>query len=177
MKRKSLIKTLHIFSASLWLGASASVVLLHCLRGWSENNQELAALNINFSILDFALIIPGAVGSLLTGFWICKTTSWGFTRYRWVIAKWVGTLSGILVGTALLGPWQMQMVKLSNLMATSSSTSLSYDQIRILFTLIGLIQVLMLIFIVAVSVCKPWGKRLPRQKRPRNFEQSKFSAS
>ncbi len=48
------------------------------------------------------------------GYWICKKTSWGFTRYRWVIAKWIGTLLGILSGTGLLGPWQMQMVKLSN---------------------------------------------------------------
>ncbi|MCL4561611.1 MAG: hypothetical protein M1281_13485 [Chloroflexi bacterium] len=55
--------------------------------------------NQNFALLDYALIIPGAVGSLVTGFWICETTNWGFTRYRWVIAKWVGTLSGILIGT------------------------------------------------------------------------------
>ena len=64
---KSLIKTLHILSACLWLGASISVVLLQCLKGWSTNTAELALLNQGFAILDFALIIPGAVGSLLTG--------------------------------------------------------------------------------------------------------------
>ena len=120
--RKSLVKTLHILSASLWLGASASLILLQCLRGWSDNRQELSALSQIFSILDFALIIPGAVGSLLTGFWICKTTSWGFTRYRWVIVKWIGTLCGILVGSAMLGPWQMQMSKLSSQLETTLVT-------------------------------------------------------
>lgn len=161
---KSLIKTLHIVCASLWLGASASIVLLQCLRGWSINGRELSALNQHFSILDFALIIPGAMGSLLTGFWICKTTNWGFTRYRWVIVKWIGTLCGILVGSALLGPWQMQMVKLSSQFETIFVAGSSYDLIRLLFTLIGFLQVILLVIIVTISVRKPWGKRLASQK-------------
>ena len=170
---KSLIKTLHILSACLWLGTSASVVLLQCLRGWSVNNQELSALNQNFSILDFALIIPGAMGSLLTGFWICKTINWGFVRYRWVIAKWIGTLCGILVGTILLGPWQMQMVKLSSQLETTLVTGPSYELIRIVFTLAGLLQVIQLVIIVTISVRKSWGKRLVSRKEtsllePRN---------
>ena len=113
---KSLIKTLHILSACLWLGASASLVLLQCTKGWSEDSQLLLALNQNFSLLDIVLIIPGALGSAVTGFVICKTTGWGFTRYRWIIVKVILTLIAILVGTALLGPWQLQMVKLSEIL-------------------------------------------------------------
>jgi len=169
---KSLIKTLHILSAGLWLGASASVVLLQCLKGWSEDSRELSALNLNFSLLDYALIIPGAVGSLLTGFWICKRTNWGFLRYWWVIVKWISTLSGIVVGSALLGPWQMQMVKLSNLLVLSPAASLAYGQIRILFTLVGALQVLLLIFIIGISVRKPWGKRLVKQKEVKTLKQN-----
>jgi Predicted integral membrane protein (DUF2269) len=170
---KSVIKTLHILFACLWLGAAASVVLLQCARGWSENSQELAALNVNFSIVDFGLIIPGAMGSLLTGFWICKTTSWGFTHYRWLVAKWIGALGGILVGTALLGPWQLQLVKQSSLMANAIGASPSYDLIRTLFTLAGFLQVLLLIIMVAVSVRKPSGKRLASQKETGAIEHRK----
>lgn len=170
MKIKSLAKTLHILFACMWLGSSASLVLLQCTRGWSENGQELAALNVNFSMLDFALIIPGAVGSLLTGFWICRTTSWGFTRYRWVIAKWAGTLFGILVGSALLGPWQLQMVRLSGQANVALSASGAYPTIRIFFTLTGMLQVVLLVFILTISVRKPWGKRLSRQTESGKFE-------
>jgi hypothetical protein len=99
----------------------------------------------------------------LTGFLICKTTSWGFTRYRWVIAKWIGTLSGILVGSALLGPWQMQMVELSSQPESNFVTGASYGLMRTLFTLVGSLQVILLVLIVAVSVMKPWSKRLSRQ--------------
>ncbi len=173
MNSKPLIKTLHILFACLWLGAATSVVLLQCTRGWSDNSQELAALNKNFALLDFALIIPGAMGSLLTGFYICRTTNWGFTRYRWVIGKWILSLSGILIGTALLGPWQMQLVKLSGLMADALDGGGSYGLIRGLFTLTGFLQVFLLICTVALSVRKPWGKRLARQKEHHLVEERK----
>lgn len=173
---KSLIKTLHILFACLWLGASASVVLLQYIKGWSDNSQELAALNWDLSLLDFILIIPGAMGCLLTGFLICKTTGWGFTRYRWVIVKWIVTLTGILVGSALLGPWQMQMVRLSRQPENTLVTGASYDLIRSFFTLVGSLQVLLLVFIVAVSALKPWGKRLSRQKESGTL-QSQVSSS
>jgi len=167
---RHLLKTIHILFACMWLGSSASVVLLQCARGWSRSNPGLALLNQDFALMDFALIIPGAVGSLLTGFWICKTTNWGFTRYRWVIAKWIGTLSGILIGSALLGPWQMRMVELSRLAEHAQETGPSYDLIRTLFTLAGAFQVLLLVCIVAISAYKPWGKRLPKQEQTRAIE-------
>jgi predicted integral membrane protein DUF2269 len=159
-----LIKTLHILSACLWLGASGSVVELQVLRGWPADHRELAALNLNLTILDFALIIPGALGSLLTGFLICKTTSWHFTRYRWVIAKWIGTLSGILLGTLLLGPWQMELLKASSQLDEAPLTGSPYDLIRVPFAVIGYLQVWLLIAMVAISAFKPWGRRLSGRK-------------
>jgi uncharacterized membrane protein len=171
--RRSLIKILHLLFACFWLGASASIVLLQCVKGWSVDGQQLAALNRNFSVLDFALIIPGALGSLVTGYLICRTTSWGFTRYRWVVMKWILTITAVLIGTALLGPWQMQMVKLSgqpgSLLVTSTLYH-SYDLIRFLFTLVGSLQVLLLLSLIAISVRKPWGKCLLKQKEIRTLE-------
>ncbi len=155
-----LIKTLHIVFACLWLGTAASVVVLQCVRGWSADNRALSSLNIELAVLDASLIIPGAVGSLLTGFLICKTTPWHFFRYRWVIVKWVGTLSGILLGTLLLGPWQVRMVNLSGELVGPPITGGPYDLIRLPFTIVGFFQVYLLIAMIAISVVKPWGKRI-----------------
>lgn len=159
-----MIKTLHILFACLWLGTSASLVLLQCTKGWSEDGQLLLALNQNFSLLDIVFIIPGALGSAATGFVICKITSWGFTRYRWIIIKAILTITAILVGTALLGPWQMQMVSLSGQLESTQIMDTSYDLTRSLFTLVGFLQVIMLVCILVISVFKPWGKRLAGQK-------------
>ncbi len=156
-KIRSTLKTLHVFSACLWLGASASVILLLNVCGWSSDIKELAVINKGFTYLDFALIIPGAVGSLITGFLMCKTTGWGFFRDRWVIAKWAATLIGILVGAALLGPWQIQMLKLTSQGEAGILTD-AYNSIRMAFAVVGLLQVILLIATITISVKKPWGK-------------------
>lgn len=167
---KCLVKTLHLLSACLWLGTATSVVLLQCLRGWSEDGQLLLALNQTFSVLDFALIIPGAMGSALSGFVMCKKTSWGFTRYWWIITKGILTIVLILIGTFCLGPWQLKMMELSGQPENSLINNKSYDVIRILFTAVGLIQVIMLSCIVTLSALKPWGKRQARHKEIKLIE-------
>ncbi len=159
---KCLLKTLHILSACLWLGAAACIVLLQCLKGWSDDIRLLLALNEAFSILDFAFIIPAAMGSALTGLLMCLKTSWGITRYWWIITKVVLTFSLILIGTALLGPWQLRLLDLSS--KPPNGLSSLYDSIRMLFTAVGSLQVLWLIAILAISVRKPWGKRIAEQK-------------
>jgi uncharacterized membrane protein len=161
---KCLVKTLHILSACIWLGTATSVVVLQCLKGWSQDGQ-LLALNQNLSILDFALIIPGAMGSALTGFVMCKKTSWGFTRYRWIITKEVLTITLILIGTACLGPWQMKLLELSEQPGNLPIDNAPYNLIRILFTTVGFLQVIMLICIVTISAVKPWGKRVAKTQQ------------
>ncbi len=161
-KTKSIVKTLHIIFACLWLGASTSIVLLQDLMGWSSDLDELAMLNKGFTYLDFLLIIPGAVGSALTGLIMCKFTRVGFTRYRWIIAKWTACIAGILVGAALLGPWQLQMLKLTS-PAAGNILADTYNTVRLSFSVIGLLQVILLIFIVTVSIRKPWSKGPFRQ--------------
>jgi hypothetical protein len=160
---KCLIKTLHLLSACLWLGAAASIVLLQCLKGWADDGRLLLTLNQNFSILDFALIIPGTMGSALTGYIMCTKTSWGLTRYWWIITKEILTITLILIGSACLGPWQLKMVELSQPMGSVLIANASYDVIRILFTAVGFLQVITLVGIVTISALKPWGKRVSKQ--------------
>ncbi len=156
IRTKSFIKTLHILFACIWLGASAGIVLLKNLMGWTNDIKELAVINRGFTYLDFVLIIPGAVGCSLTGFIMCKNTHVGFLRYRWVVIKWAATMVGILVGAALLGPWQLQMLRLTS-QVEAGILAPYYNTIRIAFAVVGLLQVILLISIITISVRKPWG--------------------
>jgi hypothetical protein len=164
-KMKCLVKTLHLLSACLWLGAATGVVLLQCLKGWSEDGRLLLALNQNLWILDLGLIIPGAMGSALTGLVMCSKTNWGFTRYWWVITKWILTISAILVGTVCLGPLQLKMVALSERSVDALIADASYGGIRIVFTAVGFLQVITLVCIITLSALKPWGKRIAGQAK------------
>ncbi len=92
---------------------------------------------------------------------MCLKTSWGLTRYWWIITKGILTFGLILIGTALLGPWQLRLLDLSSRPANGLSGP--YDTIRMLFKAVGFLQVLWLIAILAISVRKPWGKRIAEQ--------------
>ncbi len=86
----------------------------------------------------------------------------GFFRYRWMVVKWAVTIAGILVGAAVLGPWQLRMLSISSGTAAITLAN-SYNTLRLSFSVVSSLQLILLIFIVTVSVRKPWSKRLSRQ--------------
>ena len=58
----------------------------------------------------------------------------------------------------------MKMVELSEQPVNSLIANASYNLVCILFTAVGLLQVIMLVCIVTISAVKPWGKRVARTK-------------
>lgn len=102
---------------------------------------------------DWFLIIPGAFISLLSGFWISLRTSWGLTRYWWVIAKWGVNIGAILYGSTLMRRWIHE----------GASSPEGWRNL-----LIGaVISVSILVFLVVISYLKPWGQRRSRVEQPR----------
>jgi hypothetical protein len=56
------------------------------------------------SYFDHFLTIPGALTSLFTGIWLALRTHWGgLTKYYWVLAKWIGNICAILLGSSITG--------------------------------------------------------------------------
>lgn len=161
------VKAAHMLFACLWLGAAASATVLQCLRGWSDDGRVLAALNLDLGLLGLTLIIPGAVGSSLTGFLLCHSTGWHIMRYRWVTAKWIGALFGVLAVSMLLIPMQIRLVNLSGALASAPVTGGEYDALRLPFAVISFLQVYLLMTMMAVAVLKPWGERLPHPAESR----------
>jgi hypothetical protein len=96
---------------------------------------------------------------------MCKKTSWGFTRFWWIIIKGISMITLILIGTTCHGPWQMKMVELSGQPGNALTANESYGMTRIFFTDAGFLQVIMLACIVTISALKPWGKRIARQNK------------
>ena len=105
LKGKSWLKGFHIFFACAWVGAGISMLLLSLLDGHIQNGDELYAVNDSIQLLDYYIIIPAALGSLITGLLISLFTNWGFFKFNWVIFKWVATVAQIIFGTFWLGPW------------------------------------------------------------------------
>ena len=159
LKGRSWLKGFHIFFACAWVGTGISMMALALLSGNVINGDELYAVNASIKVLDDYIIIPAAMGSLITGLLISLYTNWGFFKFNWVIFKWAATAAQIIFGTFWLGPWTNGATAISDLergRALLNSVYLHDKQMALIF---GGIQVLLLIVQVLISAYKPWGKR------------------
>jgi hypothetical protein len=156
---KAWLKGIHISLACVWIGAAASMILLNFVRGHISTGDELWAVNASIKLIDDYLIIPSAIGCLITGILFSCFTNWGFFKFNWIIVKYVINIAAILFGTFFLGPWVNGMEAISEverLAALQNTTYLGYQKMNLYF---GSLQAFLLIVAAIISVFKPWGKR------------------
>ena len=155
---KKCVVIVHILFASIWVGATCGLLLLALLYRSFTHDIELTTIHRVLKWLDDCLIIPSAFGSLFTGLGLSLWTNWGFFVYRWVLYKWVATVSMILFGAAFLGRWinEMALRSQAGLLVMQDSAFLSYAAYNRYFVSL---QLGVLLFLIAISVLKPWGKR------------------
>lgn len=159
IQQKNWILSAHIGFAGLWTGTVLSMFLLS-LRNINSNKADiLYALNSAINLLDEYIVIPSAIGSVITATLLCWLTNYGFTKFYWVITKWILTTGLIIFGTFWLYPWGNVAEEISSKqgLAALSNPVYLFDAKGVLIG--GLIQVLLLFVIITISVLKPWGRR------------------
>lgn len=148
----------HILFSCIWIGAGICLVFMQYALHPSDG-IGLYGIDSSMKFIDDYIIIPGALGCLLTGFLISLLTPWGFFRYRWVTVKWIITFAGIIFGTFWLGPWLNSLPPISFKEGIDALSNTEYIHAREMNSFYAPFQVLTLIFAVFISVFKPWGKR------------------
>ncbi|RUT00987.1 hypothetical protein DSM106972_069930 [Dulcicalothrix desertica PCC 7102] len=165
VKPKNWLLSFHVASGGIWFGAALCMVVVALFKGGKAGNgDELYAINYILKVLDDFVVIPSANLSLLTGGLLSWLTIWGFFKHYWVIFKWVATVTLIVSGTIWLGPWVNAMTSISEaerLQALHNPLYL-FDQRGALIG--GAIQTSLILVIIAVSVIKPWGRRILKTK-------------
>lgn len=159
LRGQKTLKFVHIFLVCAWIGAGLSMLVLGFTKNSLTNGDELYAFNICIKFIDDYIIIPAAMGTLVTGLLYSWLTRWGFFKFNWLIVKWVVTVAQILFGTFFLGPWVNGSVAIANterLQALQNPVYLHFSQMNKYF---GSLQVSLLAVLVLISVFKPWGKR------------------
>lgn len=152
------LKIVHFFFISMWVGGGISLVLLLFLSK-PVTGDELYAVNASMKIIDDFIIIPGAMGNLLTGILYGIWTNWGFFKHRWLIVKWILTAAQIIFGTFWLGPWlngNAAIAKAERIMALQNPVFLHNQSMNAIW---GTAQVALLLVMVGISVLKPWKKK------------------
>jgi hypothetical protein len=102
------------------------------------------------------VVIPGAIGSLLTGLIYSIFTQWGFFKHNWLTFKWIVTLTAILFGTFFLGPWETAMMEISGKIGIASISDPAYIYNQQMNLMFGTVQVTVLCITIFVSILKPW---------------------
>jgi len=157
LKGRAWLKGFHILFCCAWIGAALSIVLLGLVKGHTSNGDELYAVNASIKLVDDFIIIPAALGSLITGLLICWLTNWGFFKHKWVIVKWIMTIGQILFGTFFLGKWTNGATAIADMKRALSLQNQTYLYFREMSNNFGSVQAFLLIVVIFISVLKPWG--------------------
>lgn len=167
INQKNWLLSAHISFAALWTGAVLSMFLLSLRNTNSINSDVLHSLDSAITLLDDWIVIPSAVGSVVTATFLCWGTNYGFTKFYWVITKWILTTGLVIFGTFWLFPWGNVAAKLSGQQGLQalSNPIYKFDAKGVLAGTI--IQVIFLFVIIVISVLKPWGrKQMKEQSKP-----------
>jgi branched-subunit amino acid ABC-type transport system permease component len=149
------LKMFHIFFAFCWV-ISALVLWGLLFVTNPESGDELYMRSLIVKILDDYLIIPGAIGVLITGLIYSIWTNWGFFKHTWITVKWIMTILQVVFGTFVLGPFVNNNVTLTDKLRDAALTDPEVLGNILTTQIWGTIQLALLLLMVVISVQKPW---------------------
>ena len=151
------LKVLHLTCVSCWIGGAVSLLLLYFLKSNIDDGAILYGINRSIHHVDMAVVVvPGAIGCLLTGLAYSTLSNWGFIKQRWITVKWIITVLAILFGTFFLGPWETAMMNISGELGLEALGDQEYLYNQRMNLWFGTLQAMTLVFTVWISVFKPW---------------------
>ncbi len=151
------LKGFHVLFTAAWVGAATCMILIHFASNPTNGIEAHGALSA-LKLIDDWIIIPSAIGSMLSGLLMSWLTPWGFFKWHWVTVKWICTIAVMLFGTFFLGPWLNGMEAMSAANPQLVMQDPTFLSNRLLMSLSIGPQMILLLFMVFISVLKPWKK-------------------
>lgn len=152
------LKGFHSFFACMWVGAAIVLSVKQFFINPSDGG-ELYGITSTMDFIDIFIIIPGAIGVLLTGLIYSIWTQWGWFKHNWITVKWVICLYGVVFGTYPLGPWMSDLAHISKAHGLSALSDPTFLHNRMMLIIFGTFQVSTLIFAVFITALRPWKKK------------------
>ncbi|MFA4986828.1 MAG: DUF2269 family protein [Candidatus Brocadiia bacterium] len=154
------LKGIHIATVCCWVGGAISLNLMYLAKIGVTDGGVILGVNRSIHVVDIAVIlIPGALGCLLTGLVYSMFTTCGFFSHIWVTLKWIVTVAAILFGAFFLGPWEVRMLDISSEQGIAALSDPEYLHCQQMGLIFGWVQVVVLTALVFISVFKPCEKK------------------
>ena len=157
-KGQKWLKCFHILFASLWVGGAIAITLMSFTMK-ATDGMQLYGIDLSKKFVDDFIIIPGGVGSFLTGLMYSIFTNWGWFKHKWITTKWAINLFGLIFGTFWLGPWLNGMPPISKMEGLAAQANPVYTHNMNMLYLWGTFQLATVLFALFISVLKPWKRR------------------
>jgi hypothetical protein len=151
--------SLHLLFVVALLGHVIDMILL-LLRTSSANSADaLLSIYNNVSFLGEAVGPISAVGTVITGVLLCICTNWGLFKHPWIIVKLILTPVVIVIGAVGINKWTSQAIEIISNIGLKALETPDFITISQKLVIALSIQLILLVFMVIISVFKPWGKK------------------
>lgn len=164
--------TLHIGLACVWVGALVAILLLVGVQQARPAPAWSPGLDRAVLLIHEHLVINASYGFIVTGLVFSLFTSWGAFRLWWIALKWLLLAALGVALPAWVSPHVSAMTALSDSMSGHVQAAAAHAQHARAVMIAAAAQVVVLAFIVALSVFKPWGPRRPWRSWPRAWSLS-----
>lgn len=146
--------TSHITVSASWIGAVAVFIALAISSLTSSDIHLVRSAYLAMELSAWYVIVPFCFASLLTGIVQATATKWGLFNYYWIATKLFLTV----VLTVLLLLHMQPIEYLAGLAKNADSANTASPAATIELIAKAGAAILALLFIMTISVYKPWGK-------------------
>lgn len=152
------LKIVHLVVMILMLGGIISTLALRWGLDLTSYDEVYHSYRVLLRISD-NVIRWGAQGLLVTGLVYGIWTNWGWFKYKWITVKWIIFMGQTIFGIFFIDRWMvenMSLLESEGRLALSNPIFLNnHWSIQIGAT----VQTALILFLVWVSVVKPWKKK------------------
>lgn len=156
-KGMKVLKTCHLVFVMMWVVGVMAMAVINLIEAQSGDELYMSLFVNRF--IDDALVIPGAILTVITAIIYGVSSNWGFFKHRWITVKWIVSVVVIIVGTFYFSPKLDRCIEIADQLrdaAFSNPELISNSQISLYGSFA---QAGILIVLVVISVFKPWKKK------------------
>ncbi|MFN7130971.1 MAG: hypothetical protein ACK4N5_02740, partial [Myxococcales bacterium] len=152
-RARKLLLTAHVTCSVGWFGAVAAYLVPAFVGLTSIDPERVRAAWQLMALLGWWVLVPLALGSLVTGIAQSLATEWGLLRHYWIAAKLALTLLGTFV---LLGHLVRRVSGAALLVSADAFTRSDFQLLRLQLVVHAAGGLLLLLATIALSIFKPW---------------------
>jgi hypothetical protein len=150
---RKLVLTAHVTFSVGWLGAVAAYLAPAIVGLSSQDLEVVRGCYLVMGLMGWFIIVPLALGALLTGLVQSLGTEWGLFRHYWILTKFGLTVLG---ATVLLV--HMRTVSGVSGMTPEMLSTASHGHVKMQLVVHAAGGLVILLVATTLSIFKPWGK-------------------